>query len=260
MPGVSLDHVKIFPSGEPFVTGAASLLISFIREKLQQQEICTVVLAGGNTPRSIYQYFTELPAEGQPDWKRIHFFWGDERTVPPTHPESNYRMVAESLLNHLSIPESNIHRMKGELPPAQAAEDYRKQLHQFFQGRMPAFDLVILGLGADGHTASLFPGTTAVKEKEKWVTEVYVEQLNTWRITLTFPVINHAQQIVFLVAGTAKAAILEKLMNLVEASPTLPASLVKPETGEVMWLLDEAAGRTGFPGDSGPSKKVILPF
>jgi 6-phosphogluconolactonase len=176
------------------------------------------------------------------DWSRIFVFWGDERCVPPTHPDSNYRMACEAWLQHVPIPEENINRMVGELSPQQAAAAYEIVLRAFFADEAaPPFDLVLLGLGNDAHTASLFPGTQAVNETDRWVVGQYVEKLGVWRLTLTPSAINGALNVTFLVSGLAKAAPLKQVLTAPYAPERLPAQVVQPQPGGLLWLVDEAA-------------------
>jgi 6-phosphogluconolactonase len=170
----------------------------------------------------------------------VHFFWGDERCVPPNHADSNYRMVAESLLNHVPALAENIHRVQGELAPSQAAEHYEAELRAFF-GETPAFDLILLGLGEDGHTASLFPGSPALAESVRWV--VAAQHTSpplplVSRVTLTFSVFNAARQVLFLVSGAGKAP---RLAEIRRGVPDLPAARIRPASGDLLWLIDQAA-------------------
>jgi len=172
----------------------------------------------------------------------VHVFWGDERCVPPEHPESNYRLAREALLDHVPLPLANIHRIHTEREPAQAAADYERTLRRFFgPGNAPRFDLVLLGLGTDGHTASLFPGTPAVQEHERWVVAHYVPSLAAWRVTLTPAVLNAADQVTFLVAGAEKAGVLDRVLNGPCQPDVLPAQVVRPAGGSLLWLVDAAA-------------------
>jgi 6-phosphogluconolactonase len=177
-------------------------------------------------------------------WELVRVFWGDERCVPPDHVESNYRMVREALLGRIEVPPENIHRMAGEKDPAAGAAEYERELHNFFQtdGAAPRFDLVLLGLGEDGHTASLFPGTPAPDETHKLVTTVYVERLNAHRLTITLPVINAAAQISFLVAGESKSAIVTNLLSPGSNPAQYPAGRVMPASGKLTWFITEDAG------------------
>jgi 6-phosphogluconolactonase len=176
----------------------------------------------------------------QINWPGVHLFWGDERCVPPDHPESNYRMVHEALLSKISIPPANIHRMEGEREPQQAASEYEDELRRFFQlksGQAPQFDLILLGLGEDGHTASLFSGSTALNDRERLVTTTYVERLKAHRLTLTLPVINAAAQVTFLVAGQSKASVVKEILAKGFAPENYPAARVLPADGRLTWLV-----------------------
>jgi 6-phosphogluconolactonase len=178
------------------------------------------------------------------DWARVHVFWGDERCVPPDHPESNYRLAREALLDHVPLPPANVHRIPTEQEPVQAAADYEQTLRRFFgPGSVPRFDLVLLGLGTDGHTASLFPGTPAVHEYERWVVAHYVSSLPAWRVTLTPAVLNAADQVTFLVAGEEKAGALKQVLAGPYQPDVLPAQVVRPAGGSLLWLVDDAAAR-----------------
>ncbi|QYJ16255.1 6-phosphogluconolactonase [Rubrobacter xylanophilus DSM 9941] len=210
-----------------------------------------VALAGGSTPRAAYELLARDYADGV-DWGRVHFFFGDERPVPPDHADSNHRMAREALLSR--VPAGSVHRMRGELAPEEAARRYEEELRSFFAGEeVPRFDLILLGLGEDGHTASLFPHTRALGETERLVVANPVERLGTVRITLTPPVINAARAVVFLVAGGGKADALREVLEGSADPRQYPAKLIRPGDGEPLWLVDRAAaaslgkgpGRTG---------------
>jgi 6-phosphogluconolactonase len=206
----------------------------------------TVTLSGGSTPRAFYLLLSAPEYKESIPWSKVHLFWGDERCVPPDHPDSNYRMAHEALLSKITIPPDNIHRMAGEKDPQVAAAEYEQQLKIFFQlpaGALPRFDLILLGIGEDGHTASLFPGSEALKETQRLVVAPYVEKLQTHRITLSLPVINQAATILFLVTGKSKSAIVKRVLQGSGESSTLPAVRVQPQNGKLAWLIDrEAAG------------------
>jgi len=226
------------------VEAATERFVDAVKRAVALRGRFSVALSGGSTPREVYARLAEPEIASRIPWKQVHLFWGDERMVPPDHSDSNYRMVKESLLRQIEIPRENVHRMKGELPPEMAAEQYQQELQDFFPEELPRFDLVFLGVGEDGHTASLFPGTAAPDEMEKLVTSVYVPKLNAWRVTLTLPVINNAREVIFLVVGSGKAEIVQRIATLPEPSPDYPASLVQPHTGEPLWMLDsEAEGK-----------------
>jgi 6-phosphogluconolactonase len=180
-------------------------------------------------------------------WERTHFFWGDERHVPPDHPDSNYRMAYDTMLSKVSIPAANIHRIKSEYPSAeQAAQEYEQTLRAFFQltaGQYPCFDLVLLGLGPEAHTASLFPGARALYEHQRLVVATWVGKFYTERITMTAPVLNNAARLVFLVSGEEKALPLKAVLEGRNESEQLPAQLIQPRHGRLLWLVDQAAAR-----------------
>jgi 6-phosphogluconolactonase len=204
----------------------------------------TVALSGGSTPKGLYSLLATSRFSARLSWRQIHLFWGDERCVAPDHAESNFRMVQEALLAKISLPDDNVHRMRGEEEPALAAALYEAELRRLFAlqpGESPRFDLVLLGLGDDGHTASLFPGSPALNETEHWVAPSYVERLHAHRLTLTFPVINQAAQIAFLVSGPNKAAVVKEILT--GSGGYYPAGRVRPADGELCWFITkDAAG------------------
>jgi 6-phosphogluconolactonase len=205
-----------------------------------------VVLSGGSTPRLLFRELASATS-GEHQWDQVHLFWGDERTVPPDHPESNFGMAQLELLSRVPVPACNIHRMRGEDPnPAAAAVTYETELRRFFDlraGQLPRFDLVFLGMGADGHTASLFPDSEALTEPERLVVAPWVARIKTRRLTLTARALNHAACVVFLVSGEDKAAILQRVLEGPSHPLKLPSQLVAPGDGELVWLVDTAAAR-----------------
>lgn len=209
---------------------------------IRKRGISNLALSGGSTPLALYQHLAQVPLAQLIDWSRLHVFWSDERCVPPDHSDSNYRQAYDVLLRHVPIPAGNIHRQKGELVPAEAAEEANLTLAAHFGGAaLPIFDLVMLGLGTDGHTASLFPRSEALKTDNQWVVANYVDQVAAWRLSFTYPLINAARNIVFLVSGEKKAAIAKEVIE--ERNPALPASRVQPVDGELIWFLDGAAAQ-----------------
>lgn len=209
----------------------------------------TAVLSGGSTPERLFRLLREgpeTPGQDPPPWSRVHLFWGDERPVPPDHPDSNFGAARQLLLAGLAIPAANVHRIRGEIDePSRAAAEYEAEIRAFFdleEGEAPRFDLVFLGIGADGHTASLFPGGAALAAGGL-VAAVWVERLGTFRITLTPRVFNRAACVIFLVSGESKAEILERVVVGTEAPQLLPALAIRPESGEILWLVDRAAAR-----------------
>lgn len=205
----------------------------------------TVALSGGSTPKALFALLAAAPYRDQIDWGNVHLCWGDERCVPPTDEQSNYRMTRETLLDKVAIPAAQIHRIRAEDPePTRAARAYATTMRQLFalgDDEFPTFDLIHLGLGPEGHTASLFPGSPALKETQALVAAPYVEKLGAHRITLTPPVINAAREVQFLVAGAGKAAIVGQILHAPHDPNELPAQIVAPSPGKLVWLLDEAA-------------------
>ena len=231
-------NVRVFKDPQELAVAAAKTFAQEAARSIREKGRFAVVLAGGSTPKALY----ELLATGYRDaldWGKVHAFFGDERCVPPAHEDSNYRMAQRALLSR--VPVGGVHRMRGELPPPQAAVLYEEELRAFF-GDRPDFDLVLLGMGEDAHTASLFPRTPALDVRDRWVVENPVEKLGTTRITLTIPAINGARKVTFLVAGEGKAEALKEILQ-VEADPReYPAKLVRPTSGPV-WMIDKAAAR-----------------
>ena len=208
----------------------------------------TIALSGGSTPRGLHALLARDPAvRDRLPWHHLHFFWGDERHVPPDHPQSNYRMADETLLSVVPVPAENIHRVCGEEPdPALAAEKYEQELQAFFgleAGQLPRFDCILLGMGPDGHAASLFPGTAALHETTHLVVANWVDKFQTHRITLTIPVLNHADLVVFLVSGAEKAEALKEVLQGEYRPDRFPAQLIRPGPEKLLWIVDREAAR-----------------
>jgi 6-phosphogluconolactonase len=213
-------------------------------------------LSGGSTPAALYRLLASPGYVERVDWSRVHYFWSDERCVPPDHAESNFRMAREALLDAVAPPSSHIPRLRGELPPRAAAQRYEAELARCFGvepgAGFPTFDLLLLGMGADGHTASLFPDSPALAERRRWVVENEVAALGTTRLTFTLPLINAARSVLFLVAGGDKAERLEQVVGE-RAKPPLPAQRVRPGGMAPDWLVDaEAGSRLGLPSEAAP--------
>ena len=237
----------IYDNPEQLAEAAALRFINSAQAAIALQDRFSVAVAGGNTPKRVYELLASDSYRDRTEWLSVHIFFGDERCVPPDHPESNYRMVKESLLSHVPIPMVNVHRMRGEDDPALGARHYEEELRAFFKAApWPRFDLVLLGMGDDGHTASLFPHTAALREKKAWVVPNWVERLKTFRLTLTVPAICHAANIVFLVTGEAKARRLYEVLNGPRDPERLPAQLIRPVDGRLEWLVDKAAANTSL--------------
>ncbi len=231
--------VREFPDAAALAHAAARRFVAEAAQAAAARGRFAVALSGGSSPSRLYELLASQAYRGQVDWARVHVFWGDERCVPPDHADSSFRLAHAALLEHVPLPEENVHRIAGEAEPKRAADDYDRELRSFFRGQA-GFDLILLGLGADGHTASLFPESPALLEAERWA--VAVEHTRpppplVTRITLTLPVINAAQLIVFLVVGESKA----ERLRAVLAGADLPAARVRPATGRLIWLTDFAA-------------------
>lgn len=200
----------------------------------------TFVLAGGSTPKALYTLLAQDPYRTSIDWMKVHIFFGDERTVPPDHTDSNYRMAREALLSKVPIPGDNVHRMRGEIDPNEAAIEYGRMLKEEFGDGGP--DLTLLGMGDDGHTASLFPHTAALNEREHRCVANYVEKLGTWRITLSAPFINRSKLVLVMIAGASKAKRVTEVLEEINDPQRLPIQLIDPRRrGELLWMLDSAA-------------------
>ncbi len=220
---------------------AAEKIRKVIHDSTAARGICTVALSGGETPRRLYYLLGDEPFRTQIDWSGVQIFFSDERMVPPDSAQSNYKMVKEELLSRIPIPADNVHRILGEIDPAEAAKRYEAELKQTFANASPRFDFILLGIGGEGHTASLFPGTDALDIQDRLAAAVFVRKLNTWRVTLTLLVINNSRQVAFLVSGKEKAPIVRKVLSTAVPQQDVPASLVCPRYGNLIWMLDADA-------------------
>lgn len=238
-----MAKIKVFPDIYRFSRAAAEFFVTTAKNIIWEGGVFSVALCGGGTPESIYALLSTEAYSSRVDWDKVHVFWGDERLVSPNHIESNYRMARYSLIQPIPLPPENIHRIQGELAPQDAVRHYDAELRAFFgeEALFPRFDLVLLGMGTDGHTASLFPYTEALQEEKAWVVANEIESLNSWRITLTAPAINAAANIVFLATGEAKASRIRDVIEGEYDPQRLPAQLIRPTEGNLIWLLDEEA-------------------
>ena len=240
-----MADIRILPDPQSLAQAVVEQIIGLSKVTIQKYGRFCLALAGGSTPRPVYANL----ADQNLDWSKIHLFWGDERCVPPEHPDSNYRMARLALIEQIDIPEENIHRISGELPAEQAAAQYEASLRAFFdpQADWPRFDLILLGLGDDGHTASLFPGTPAERVEDRWVTAVVHDQPPeplVDRVSLTLPAINAARQVIFLVTGASKFVPLRQVFQSDPGAPeALPARRVQPTDGSMVWMIDQAAAK-----------------
>lgn len=242
-------EVQVLVDADEIARVAADEFVRHALEVVRMRGLLTVVLSGGSTPKKLYSLLASEADSflARVPWDKIHFFWGDERHVPPDHSDSNYRMVYEAMLSKVPVPLENVHRIKAENPDAgKAAGDYERVLYEFFQSvtiQLPRLDLVLLGMGPDGHTASLFPGTNAILEQKYYVVANWVQKFNTYRITLTLPVLNNAACVIFLVTGEEKAETLRLVLQGKYQPERFPAQLIRPTNGSILWLVDQAAAR-----------------
>ena len=229
---------RSFATPQELFRDAAHEFVREAQQTVQANGRFTVVLSGGSTPKKLYALLAQQEFATRIPWKQTFVFWGDERHVPPDHPESNYRMAYDAMLSKVPIPPSNIHRIHGEESPAEGADEYEKVIRDFLP-----FDWVFLGMGPDGHTASLFPGTKALRETQRMVVSNWVGKLNTYRITTTAPVFNSAAHVVCLITGEDKAAPLKAVLEGPYEPDQLPVQLVNPVQGRLLWLIDQSAAR-----------------
>jgi 6-phosphogluconolactonase len=235
-------EVRILPTTDEMVQAAAAFIVDLAAGQIRQGLPFTIALSGGSTPRRLYETLASPPHASRLSWSRWEVFWGDERTVPPDHPDSNYRMALISFLDHVTVPSNHIHRMRGEVAPQEAADAYEDELRRVLGGPIPIFDLVLLGMGTDGHTASLFSATEALDQDERIVVANWVPTLNTHRLTLTLPIINAARHILFLVSGRDKAEALRTVLGPNASDEAMPpAARVRPASGTLHWYLDPDA-------------------
>jgi 6-phosphogluconolactonase len=243
----SISDIRVFENLQQVARAAADEFVARARRAIEHHGRFTVALSGGSTPKALHTELAQRTAKSPKllDWSKVQTFFGDERHVPPDHPDSNFRMADETLLSKVPIPPVNIHRLRCENPDAaKAAAEYDQELTKAFRltgdDQLPRFDLILLGMGPDGHTASLFPGTPAVHEVKKRVVANWVPKLNTWRVTFTRPVINHAECALLMVCGQDKAAAMREVMG--EGSgDQYPVKYVQPMHGELIWIVDRAA-------------------
>jgi len=241
-------ELQLVADAEALQRVAAERFVRHARAAVQVSGRFTVALSGGSTPRAMYALLAlDQAMRGAVPWDKVHVFWGDERHVPPDHADSNYHMARAQLLSKVPVPEANVQRIRGEQRDAELiARQYERTLQACFRlspGQLPRFDLVLLGLGSDGHTASLFPGTSALHESWRLVAVNWVEKLQAHRITLTVPVFNNAACVMFLVAGEDKATALHAVLEGAPGPEKLPAQRIRPRDGELVWLVDRAASR-----------------
>ncbi len=236
-----MTAIRVLPDSAALADAAARHVAEHAQAAIDARGAFSIALSGGSTPRELPRRLARPPLVDQIDWSRVHVFFGDERCVPPDDPESNYRMADETLLSRVPIPASHVHRMRGELDPSSAADAYERELRAYFGNDQPCLDLILLGMGDNGHTASLFPGLTAVRENQRWDIAEYVAEVGMWRITLTPYVLNLGREVLFLVAGGGKASMLRNVLEGPFKPDQWPAQIVRPTPGEVLWMVDSPA-------------------
>jgi 6-phosphogluconolactonase len=238
---VPTPRVNISPTVEDFEIAAARAALEVITAAINERGGCLIALSGGRTPRGVYCRLSNLLMTQSVDMSRIYLIFVDERMVPPYDPDSNYGMVQREFISRVPVPPLHVYRIRSEVKADTAARDYERELQTVFPLFAGRCDLILLGVGEDGHTASLFPGTEVLREMQHKVRAVFVPRLGSWRVTLTLSVINRARTILFLVAGGEKAAIVGKILASTQSSEDLPATLVRPDSGTLTWMLDAEA-------------------
>jgi 6-phosphogluconolactonase len=231
--------IHVYPGVKEASVAAAEFFVEAALQAVRARGRFCVALSGGNSPRRTYELLARLPYSPKVPWQETHIFWGDERFVPQDSPLSNAGMALGLLLRRVRIPPSQVHPMPVDLPPRQAADEYEKLLRRFFGRRAPRFDLILLGLGANGHTASLFPHTDVLRIRKRWVEAVYLPEQKMYRLTLTAPLINQARQVLFLVFGKEKTEAVHRVLEGRRRPSEFPAQLIRPKNGKLFWFLDK---------------------
>lgn len=227
-------------------TSIVEWLVAFIGETLKKQDRFTIALSGGNTPKKIHELLVTDQYKNKIDWSKVHFFWGDERYVPFEDERNNAKMAYETLLNHINVNPRHIHVMRTDIPVEESVADYAKILDEYFGEANPTqftFDLVLLGMGDDGHTLSLFPGQDVVNEQTKEVTSLWLAAQDMYRITLTAPVVNNSAAVAFIATGDKKAVVLKEVLYGVYQPNLYPSQVIKPTKGQLHWFIDEDAAK-----------------
>ena len=235
--------IQVFKNTEELSKTAAEIFTQTAREAVRDHGRFTVALTGGSSPAQLYNILTQQPYREQVPWNETYIFWGDERWVPLSDERSNYKMAYDALLNKVPVPPNQIFPMWGETSPVDFAQQYEDLLQNHFNSTAPRFDLILLGMGDDGHTASLFPGTAVLQEKQRWVQAYYLDSQSMYRITLTAPIINQAKKILFMTYGEKKANALYEILEGERNTAKYPAQLIQPLQSDILWLVDEAAAK-----------------
>ncbi|BCX04128.1 MAG: 6-phosphogluconolactonase [Candidatus Roseilinea sp.] len=254
-------YLQVEPTPEALTELAAKGVVFWGRKAIERRGVFHLALSGGSTPRALYQRLADVPYAGQLDWQRVHLWWSDERAVPSDHPDSNYKLAHDALIVNVPVPPQHVHRVQTELGAAKAAAQYEAEIRSAIaaaDARFPAFDLILLGMGDDGHTASLFPHTPVLAERERLVMSQVVPQANVpERITFTAPLINAADVVFFLVSGVGKSATLRRVLLGEYRPDVLPAQLIAPARGKLFWMADAAAAAQVATSASYPSEEFI---
>ena len=235
--------LHIYKDRETVSKELAEWICNVIAESLKNQEFFSLVLSGGETPKLLYKHLASEEFRNKINWKRIHIFWGDERVVPFTDERNNAGVAYQLLIDHLDIPSAQVHIIRTDIEPNFAVDEYRKLLHTHFDHTFQSFDLVLLGMGDDGHTLSLFPDSPLIEEHNNWVNAIYSKKQGMYRISLMPLLINRAAKIAFLVEGEKKAAVLKEVLEGKNNPTKYPAQIIKPLNGDLHWFLDEGAAK-----------------
>ncbi|MGH2563988.1 MAG: 6-phosphogluconolactonase [Ginsengibacter sp.] len=233
----------VYKNKETLCEELALWMIDIINSTLHSQEFFTLALSGGETPKLLFKKLASEEFKEKINWKRIHIFWGDERVVPFNDKRNNAGNAYELLINHINIPAAQIHKMRTDIEPVFAANAYEKILHTYFDNTNKSFDLILLGMGDDGHTLSLFPGSPIIEENTNWVNEVYNQEQHMYRLTLMPEIVNRASHVAFMISGSGKAEVLKKVIEEKFMPSILPAQLIKPKNDELHLFLDEDAAK-----------------
>ena len=234
-------ELHIFKTPDELSHTVAKWIADDIAATLKKQDRYTIALSGGSTPKALHKILAASPYKEQIEWSKLHVFWGDERAVPFDDDRNNAKMAYDTLLNFVPIPPDQIHVMRTDIGPEQSAAEYETILHRYFDNTPASFDLVLLGMGDDGHTLSLFPGTAAVHEEKAWTIAFFLKAQDMYRITLTKTIVNRAAKIAFLTTGTGKAHALKEVQQGAYNPDLYPSQEIRPVTGELHWFVDEAA-------------------
>jgi 6-phosphogluconolactonase len=233
--------IKVFQNSEELSRAAAELILDISNKSIEKKDNFSLVLSGGSSPKQTYKFLAQPQYRDNIRWDRTFLFWGDERFVPQNDPLNNYKMANDIFIKKIPVPGKNVFSIPTEGEPSVSAGEYENKIKKFFNSGNPSFDLILLGLGENGHTASLFPNTDILREENKLVKEVFVNEINMYRISMTANLINKSKNILFLVFGEEKAEIVSKIIEGNSDPVNLPAQLIKPSDGTIRWYLDKAA-------------------